>query len=269
MEQRKLGNSGLAVPVIGMGSWKTFDVQGEAAEANVQNVVDAAIGAGTRFFDSSPMYGRSEKLLGKCLRKHRQNVIVATKVWTENDAEAEQQITNALEWYGGTIDLYQIHNLVSWEERLRRLERLKGEGKITAIGATHYQHSAFPELMKVMRTGRIDAIQIPYNPFQREVEKEVLPLAEELGLGVVVMRPFGEGKLMRDRPDQKELEPLKEFGITTWPQALLKWILSDPRCHVPIPATSDPDHAMANAAAGSPPWFGPKQREFVAQLASR
>ena len=269
MEERKLGNSGITVPVIGMGSWKTFDVQGDAEEANAQHVVDAAIGAGTRFFDSSPMYGRSEKLLGKCLQKHRKNVVVATKVWAESDDEGASQITNALEWYGGHIDLYQIHNLVNWKSHLSTLERLKEEGNITAIGATHYQHSAFPELMKVMRTGRIQTIQIPYNLFQREVEKEVLPLAEELGLGVVVMRPFGEGKLMRDRPDQKELEPLKEFGITTWPQALLKWILSDPRCHVPIPATSNSDHAISNAAAGSAPWFGPKERELVARLAVR
>lgn len=269
METRRLGNSGLSVPVIGMGSWKTFDVEGSEAEANVQRVVDAAIGAGTRFFDSSPMYGRSEELLGRCLEKHREKAIVATKVWTEDDAEAEQQIANALAWYGGKIDLYQVHNLVSWQKRLDRLERLKEEGKITAIGVTHYQHAAFPELLKVMRTGRIDTIQIPYNPWQREVEKEVLPLAEELGLGVVVMRPFGEGKLLRERPDRKELEPLKEFGITSWTQALLKWILSDRRCHVPIPATSNADHAIANAAAGEEPWLGAEQRELIARLATR
>ena len=269
MEQRRLGRSGLTVPVIGMGSWKTFDVEGNEAEANAQRVVDAAIGAGTRFFDSSPMYGRSEKLLGRCLEKHREKVIVATKVWTENDDEAEQQIANALEWYGGKIDLYQIHNLVSWQKRLDRLERLKEEGKIAAIGITHYQHSAFPEMIKVMRTGRIDTIQVPYNPWQREVEKEVLPFAEELGLGVVVMRPFGEGKLLREQPDKKELEPLKQFGITNWTQALLKWILSDRRCHVPIPATSKADHAIANAVAGEAPWPGEEQRELIARLATR
>ncbi len=118
-----------------------------------------------------------------------------------------------------------------------------------------------------MKTRRITAIQIPYNPLQREVEDEILPLAADFGLGVVVMRPFAEGGLMRRIPSEAELAPLKPFGVTTWAQALLKWILSDPRCHVAIPATSHPGRVTENAAAGDPPWFGEEERAFVARLA--
>jgi len=140
---------------------------------------------------------------------------------------------------------------------------------VVAIGATHYQAPAFEELQAVMRTGRITAIQIPYNPIQREVEDTVLPLAADLDLGVVVMRPFAERGLLRRMPTEAELAPLAAFGVRTWPQALLKWILSDPRCHVAIPATSKPHRMTENAAAGNPPWFGAAEREYVSRLAGR
>ena len=119
-----------------------------------------------------------------------------------------------------------------------------------------------------MESGRIDAIQVPYNPIQRQVERDILPLAAELGLGVLVMRPFGEGDLLRRHRVPPALAPLADFGVTTWPQALLKWVLSDQRCHVAIPATSSPDHLDENPAAASPPWFGEKERNLVARLAS-
>jgi aryl-alcohol dehydrogenase-like predicted oxidoreductase len=118
-----------------------------------------------------------------------------------------------------------------------------------------------------MRSGRITAIQVPYNPHQREVEREILPLADDLGIGVVVMRPFEEGNLMRRIPPPTDLSPLRELGIETWSQALLKWILSDRRCHVAIPATTSVGHMVENAAAGDPPWLGDEERDLVARLA--
>ena len=118
-----------------------------------------------------------------------------------------------------------------------------------------------------MRTGRVDAVQIPYNPRQREVEQRILPLAADLGLGVVVMRPFGEGELLGLDIGEVPLAPLHPFGVRTWAQALLKWALSDPRCTVAIPATAHPTRIDENVAAGEPPWFGPDERELVRRLA--
>jgi aryl-alcohol dehydrogenase-like predicted oxidoreductase len=267
MEHRELGKAGFQVPVVGLGTWRTFDVRGGAAERRAGEVVNTAFSVGSNFFDSSPMYGEAERVLGMALHGRRNQALVATKVWTSSEREARLQVEHALAFFDGYIDLYQVHNLVAWRERLVLLERLKEEGKVRAIGATHYSSAAFPELRQVMQTGRISAIQIPYNPLQREVEREILPLAADLGLGVVVMRPFGEGELMRRVPSPAALQPLHAFGVSTWGQALLKWILSDLRCHVAIPATFVPGHVIENAAAGEPPWFGPEERKYVARLA--
>jgi aryl-alcohol dehydrogenase-like predicted oxidoreductase len=268
-ERRPLGRSGLDVPAIGVGTWKTFDVRGPRAEEDARVRVGEALAAGANLFDSSPMYGEAERVLGQGLGGRRDEALIATKVWTPSVEEGEAQIRRALAYFGGRVELYQVHNLVAWREHLPRLERMKEEGSVLAIGATHWNPSALAELAVVMRTGRIDAVQIPYNPRERDVEREILPLAEELGLGVMVMRPFGEGGLMRRPPRPEDLGPLAPFGVTTWAQALLKWILSDPRCHLAIPATSKLGRTSENAKAGIPPWFGPEERDMVTRLAIR
>ena len=251
-----------------MGTWSTFDVRGTADEAHARAVVDVALEHGANFFDSSPMYGEAERVLGAALIDRRDRALIATKIWTPSAAEGRRQAERALAFFGGRIDLYQLHNLVNWRAHLEMLERLKNEGKVTAIGATHFSEAAFDDLAEVMKTGRITAIQIPYNPHQRLVEKTILPLAADLALGVVLMRPFGEGSLVRSSPSSAELEPFAAFGVTTWPQVLLKWQLSEPRCHVSIPATFKPAHMRDNAAAGAPPWFGPEERARVVELAA-
>ena len=266
MEIRTLGKSGLDVPAVGMVTWRTFDVRGKREEDNARAVVDQAFAAGANFFDSSPMYGQAERVLGSLLQERRERAIVATKVWARSTAEGRNQ---ALSFFGGYVDLYQIHNLVNWRDHLSALEDLKEDGKISAVGATHYSSSAFGELSEVMKTGRITSIQIPYNPREREVERVILPLATDLDLGVIVMRPFGEGGLLRRPPSEPELERLRPLGVNTWAQALLKWILSDSRCHVAIPATSNPARMIENAGAGQPPWFGPDERAYVARLFAR
>lgn len=268
MEHRQFGNTGLQVPVVGMGTWRTFDVRGESATKNANTVVEAALEAGANFFDSSPMYGAAEQVLGGALRGRRNQAIIATKIWAPDRAEGQAQVRRALSFFDNYIDVYQIHNLVNWLEHLGLLEQLHDKGRIGIIGATHYSSGAFNELHRVIKTRRIGAIQVPYNPLQREIERDILPLAADMGIGVIIMRPFGEGGLMRKVPSEEALKPLHPFGVTTWAQALLKWILSDKRCHVAIPATSKPQRIVENAAAGNPPWFGDEERAYVAHLAT-
>jgi aryl-alcohol dehydrogenase-like predicted oxidoreductase len=268
METRAFGNTSLRVPVVGMGTWQTLDVRGPAGETNARQVVDAALAADANLFDTSPMYGESERVLAEALSDRRSSAIVATKIWTPSVETGEAQAARALEWYGGSIDIYQVHNLVAWQDQLKLLERLKFEGRVRVVAATHYDPSAFEKLSAVIRTGRVEAIQIPYNPLEREVEREILPLAADRGLGVIVMRPFGQGGLVRRAPAASALAPLRPFGVESWPQALLKWILSEPRCHVAIPATSRAARMTENARAGDPPWFGRDERDLVVRLAS-
>jgi diketogulonate reductase-like aldo/keto reductase len=218
-------------------------------------------------FDSSPMYGAAEEVLGGTLEGRRDEAFVATKIWTHDPAEGRAQAERALGFFGGRIDLLQVHNLAAWREQLDLIEELRADGRVGLAGATHYSPSAFGELAEVMRTGRVEAIQVPYNPRERAVEQTILPLAEELGIGVLVMRPFGEGALLRRPPPAEQLEPLREYGVHTWAQALLKWCLSDPRTTVAIPATSKPERMTENAAAGEPPWLGPDERALVERLA--
>jgi aryl-alcohol dehydrogenase-like predicted oxidoreductase len=266
MEQRAFGSSGLTVPVLGLGTWRTFDVRGPAAEQNAQAIVERALAAGATLFDSSPMYGAAERVLAQGLGARRAAALVATKVWASSAAEGRRQVDHALRLFGGRVDIYQVHNLASWRDQLPLLEAERANGRVRVIGATHYSAGAFGDLAAVMKSGRIGAIQIPYNPRERHAEQAVLPLAADLGLGVIVMRPFGEGSLLRRPRPVADLQPLAAFGVATWAQALLKWILSDPRCHTAIPATSKPARVDENAAAGRPPWFGPDEREYVARL---
>jgi aryl-alcohol dehydrogenase-like predicted oxidoreductase len=258
MEERRLG------PVVGLGTWNTFRGDLDTAPA----VVDAAFVTGGRLFDTSPMYGEAEQTLAAALGSRRDDAIVATKIWTQDTGEARSQYARQLEWFGGRIDLEQIHNLVAWEEHLPWLEAERGDGRIGRVGVTHYASSAFPELARALRTGRFDAVQLPYNPRERDCERELLPLAAELGTSVLVMMPLGSGRLVKRPPDTSALEPLRPFGIETWAQALLKWALSDHRVDAVIPATRRPEHVRENAAAGNPPWFGPDERRYVERLAA-
>ena len=189
MERRRLGRGELEVSAVGLGTWQVLDVRGAEEEAR-HEVVAAALGSGVDLFDSSPMYGEAERVLGDALEKHgRDRATVATKVWTSDDREAERQIERALGFFGGRVELYQVHNLVAVERRLSMLEGLREDGKVCSVGVTHYSRSAFPALMEVMRGGRVDFVQVPYNAADAAVADEVLPLAEELDLGVIVVSP--------------------------------------------------------------------------------
>jgi diketogulonate reductase-like aldo/keto reductase len=256
MEERRLG------PVVGLGTWNTFDGDAELAG----RVVDAAVAAGTRLVDSSPMYGGAEASLTVALEGRRERAVVATKIWSGSVEDGRTHFARQLEWFG-RVEFEQVHNLVSWRQHLPWLEAEREAGSLGRLGVTHYSPSAFGELEEALGTGRFQALQVPLNPHERECEERLLPLAQELGVAVIVMRPLGEGALVGRAPKREELEPLGPFGVRTWAQALPKWALSDPRVDVAIPATKDPEHARENAEAGEPPWLGPEERRLVERLA--
>jgi diketogulonate reductase-like aldo/keto reductase len=250
------------VTAVGLGTWRVFDLA--PAEAHVANaVVDAAWQEGVRAFDSSPMYGRAELILAGAIADRRAESFVATKVWTPSVAEGRAHLGRQLTWFGGRVDLLQIHNLVAWRDHLPWLEAERDAGSVRLLGATHYQPGAFEELERLMRTGRIDAVQVPVNPLERDAEHRILPLAEELGLGVVAMRPVTSGRLLH-RPFP---EALREAGLRDWAEASLRWCLSDRRVSLAIPATTRPEHAERNARAARTGPLDAALRELVARLA--
>jgi diketogulonate reductase-like aldo/keto reductase len=167
----------------------------------------------------------------------------------------------------GRVEIEQIHNLALWREHLAWLESARAAGQIDRVGVTHYSAAAYDELAEALQTRRFDTVQLALNPREREAERRLFPLAAELGVAVIAHRPLGAGSLVRP-PPPGELEPLREFGVETWSQALLKWALSDKRVDLVIPATRVPEHARANAVAGSPPWFGAEERALVERLAA-
>jgi diketogulonate reductase-like aldo/keto reductase len=257
MEERRLG------PVVGLGTWNTFD--GDAKVA--REVVAAAFEAGTRLFDSSPMYHGAEAALGAALEGVRDEAIVATKIWANSLEEAHAQFARQLEWYRGRVEVEQVHNLRLWREHLEWLRAEQDAGRIGKLGVTHYQASAFDALADALRTRRFQVLQVPYNPWERECERELLPLAAELGIEVIAMRPLGgSGEDRRRRVELTDAQR-SELGVESWAEALLKWALGDERIDSVIPATKSPERARANARAGEGLPFTPEQRVLVERLA--
>jgi diketogulonate reductase-like aldo/keto reductase len=257
VEERRIG------PVVGLGTWNTFD--GDATLAG--EVANAAFDAGTRVFDTSPMYHGAEAALGEALDGLRDASIVATKIWANSIDEGRDQFDRQLEWYGGRVEIEQVHNLLLWREHLEWLRAEQDAGRIGKLGVTHYQASAFKKLADALRTEWFQVLQVPFNPWERECERELLPLAAGLGIAVIAMRPLGGSGEDRRRRVELTEEQQSELGVESWAEALLKWALADERIDSVIPATKNPDRARANARAGEGARFTQEQRALVERLA--
>jgi diketogulonate reductase-like aldo/keto reductase len=257
MNTRPIPATGEALPVIGCGTYVGFDQAPDSpGYTELHGVVDALIAGGGSVIDSSPMYGRAEATAGEILaeRGRRAQAFVATKVWTSGQAEGVQQMQASMRLLRSErVDLMQIHNLVDWKVHLATLRAWKAQGRVRYIGITHYTASAYAEVEAVLRAQKLDFLQINYAFDDRQAAARLLPLAAERGVAVLVNMPFGGGGLLRGLLPQPLPTWAGEIGCTSWPQVLLKFVLSHPAVTCAIPGTRRRAHMQENAAAGVGP----------------
>lgn len=257
MITRPIPRTDEALPVIGCGTWIGFDhAPGSETYRRLPGVLDALFAAGGRLIDSSPMYGRAEETAGELLAgRGGPPPFLATKVWTEGRRDGVRQMEQSMtRLRSPRIDLMQIHNLVDWRTHLATLRDWKAQGRIRYIGLTHYTAGAYPALADAMRSAKdIDFVQFNYAIDAREAEATLLPLAQDLGLAVIVNLPFGGGGLLRGLRDRPLPGWAAEIGADSWAQLLLKFVLGHPAVTCTIPGTSRPEHMAENARAGTGP----------------
>lgn len=263
MNTRPIPATGAALPVIGCGTYLGFDHSpGSAAYRQLAGVLEALFTAGGSVLDSSPMYGRAEASTGEQLEAspHRADAFVATKVWTQGRDAGIAQMKASMRLLGTPrIDLMQIHNLVDWRTHLATLRDWQAAGRVRYIGITHYTASAYADIESVLRAEKLDFLQINYSAQERQAARRLLPLAQARGVAVLVNRPFGGGGLLRRLHTLPLPSWASDIGCTTWPQILLKFVLSHPAVTCAIPGSGNAAHMAENAAAGSgsipPPEF--------------
>jgi aryl-alcohol dehydrogenase-like predicted oxidoreductase len=255
MQTRPIPSSGEALPVIGCGTYVGFDVEANSDRLKaLADVVRTLRDAGGKVFDSSPMYGRAEAVLGDLLAAapDPKRTFIATKVWTRGRAAGITQMERSFALLKTTrIDLMQVHNLVDWETHLATLRQWKQDGRIRYLGVTHYTASAHDELETVMRNETLDFVQLNYSLDDRAAERKLLPLAADRGIAILVNLPFGGGGLLRRLANRPLPEWAGEIGCTSWAQILLKFILAQQAVTCVIPGTGNPAHMADNCRAGS------------------
>ena len=243
---RAIPSSGERIPVVGLGTWSTFDVGSSAAERQpLEEVLTRFSERGGRVVDSSPMYGRSEAVVGEIAAKRgiTGKLFLATKVWTRGRAAGIEQMETSERLLGTKrLDLLQVHNLLDVDTHLATLRAWKEKGRVRYIGVTHYNESAYPEVERVLLREKLDFLQVNYSLSERGAEKRILPLARDKGVAVLVNRPFGGGEALR-RVLSRPLPPwAAEFDCTSWAQFFLKWILAHTAVTCAIPATNKRAH---------------------------
>ena len=268
MIYRKLGN--LDVSVIGLGTMRTFDVTSDDEIAVRKQIVDNCLDNDVNLIDTAAWYGNAERVLGEIAWHIRDEFYIATKVRIEGREAGEAQIARSFELLKTDyIDLFQVHNMIDWQTHLPTLERLKGEERIGMVGVSAMVPEAYPTIMDLMRQRRVDTVQIPYNVLNRAVEDKLLPLAEELGVGILVMEPLQKGRYILELKRQPDLTPLRDYGINTWAQALLAWVISDRRVSSAIPTTSRPERMLENAQAAVAAGLPQQLRDYIRSEAER
>jgi len=254
MHQRKIPSSGEMLPIVGCGTWRTFDVGARAEErAPLADVLKILFEAGGSVIDTSPMYGAAEGVVGDLLAASgtRSKAFIATKVWTSGRDSGIAQMKKSMALLKtDRLDLMQIHNLLDWRAHLPTLRAWKAEGRIRYLGITHYTQSAHDELEQVLRAEKWDFVQLNYALDDRAVERRLLPAAVERGTAVIVNQPFGGGGLLRKLLSRKLPGWAGEIGCTSWAQILLKFVLANAAVTCVIPGTGKPEHMRDNVQAG-------------------
>lgn len=272
MLTRAIASSGEKIPVIGLGTWKVFDVGASTADrAPLEEVLRVFVQHGARVIDSSPMYGKSEEVIGALAAKLqlRDKLFFATKVWTKGEqAGIESMERSFAQMQAKRIDLMQVHNLVDVTTQLATMRDWKAQGRIRYLGITHYESGAFAEVEKILRSEKLDFLQINYSMMEREAEQRILPLARERGVAVIINRPFGGGDLFKKARAKPLPDWAAEFDCRSWAQFFLKWIVANPAVICAIPATGNVQHLADNLQGGVGRLPDAKMRQRMVEFAA-
>jgi len=270
MLMRAIPSSGEKLPVIGLGTWRTFDVDLTSnSRRQLGDVLSLFVKLGGRVIDTSPMYGRAEDVIGDLTATLgiRDKFFLATKVWTRGQENGIREMERSMvRLRTKQIDLMQVHNLVDVHTHLATLRQWKEQGRIRYIGITHYEAGAFGEVEKLMRSEKLDFVQINYSIIEREAEERVLPLAQERGVAVIINRPFGAGDLFGKVRSKPLPDWSAEFDCRSWAQFFLKWIVANPAVTCAIPATDKARHLEDNMQAGIGRLPDAKMRQRMIEL---
>jgi aryl-alcohol dehydrogenase-like predicted oxidoreductase len=270
---RSIPSSGEKLPVIGLGTWRVFDVGSSPADrAPLEAVLHAFVESGARVIDSSPMYGRAEEVIGDLAKKLgiQPSLFLATKVWTTGRREGIDSMERSFQrLQTKRIDLMQVHNLIDAKTHLATMREWKAAGRFRYIGATHYEAGAFPAVEKILKEENFDFLQINYSIMEREAEERILPLAKERGVAVIVNRPFGGGDLFERARAQKLPDWAAEIDCKSWAQFFLKWIVANPAVTCAIPATGNVNHLKDNLLGGVGRLPDAKMRQRMVELVSK
>lgn len=254
MMYRPIPSTNEPLPVVGLGSWQQFDVGSSASDREpLRQVLTRMHQKGGKLIDASPMYGRAEQVIGDLTTDLRLNssFFLATKVWTTGKQAGIDQMEDSLrKMRRKTLDLLQIHNLLDWQTHLKTLKDWKQAGKVRYIGVTHYTASAHDQLERIVKTEPIDFVQVNYSIRVRNAEQSLLPAAHEKGVAVLINEPFETGSLFRAVKGRELPAWAAEYGIESWAQFFLKFILANPAVTCVIPGTSNPAHLLDNMGAG-------------------